>query len=147
MDGVAENCSSAIAPALPYYRPSMDILHFPHFPHLTSMDGVAENCSSAIAPALPYYRPSMDILYFPHFPRHEGHLLRIVSCDSSTCFLLSAFYFFAPISNARCLDAFASNASLPASQLGMVSGQPNMWAVSTSHSAFIWSSLAFKQLM
>ncbi len=27
-DGVAENCSSAIAPALPYYRPSMDICIF-----------------------------------------------------------------------------------------------------------------------
>ena len=28
MDGRAENCSSAIAPALPYYRPSMDICIF-----------------------------------------------------------------------------------------------------------------------
>jgi len=28
MDGRAENCSSAIAPALPYYRPSLDICIF-----------------------------------------------------------------------------------------------------------------------
>ena len=28
MDGVAESCSSAIAPALPYYSPSMDIYIF-----------------------------------------------------------------------------------------------------------------------
>ncbi len=27
-DGVAENCSSVTAPALPYYRPSMDICIF-----------------------------------------------------------------------------------------------------------------------
>ncbi|MDX2454914.1 ABC transporter permease [Desulfosarcina sp.] len=60
---------------------------------------------------------------------------------------LNFFYFFAPISSARCRDVFASNASLPAFQLGMVSGQPNMWAVSTSHSAFIWSLLSFKQAM
>ena len=28
MEGRAENCSSVIAPALPYYRPSMDICIF-----------------------------------------------------------------------------------------------------------------------
>jgi hypothetical protein len=55
MDGVAEklllgNCSSVIAPALPYYTPSMVLcvaliyfihvmMHFLHFLHLTSMDG------------------------------------------------------------------------------------------------------------
>ena len=33
MGGRAENGSSATAPALPYYRPSMDILHFPRSPH------------------------------------------------------------------------------------------------------------------
>jgi hypothetical protein len=79
-------CFSAIAPALPYYRPSMDIsahrFAVPALPYYRpSMDISAHRFA---VPALPYYRPSMDICVaeLRNSPAHYAFMALIPRLES-----------------------------------------------------------------